>query len=368
MSKLPRIKVATILGTRPEMIRLSRVIPLFDAVFEHTYIHTGQNYDPTLSDDVASNLALRAPDVQLQTKADSLGASLAILFPAIEQVLVERKPDAVLILGDTNSGLAALLAARMGIKVYHMEAGNRAFDRAIPEETNRRAIDAVSHFNLVYTAACRDNLMREGMHPQRVHVTGSPLLEVLNHYKRKIDASGVVRKLDLSKGQYILASLHRQETVDDPAALAACIAGLEALSAETGFVVLFSTHPRVKDKVPKSDKIRFVPAIPFTDFVTLQQSAALVVSDSGTIGEEAAILGVRAISPRRSMERPDAMDCGSVVLCGTSIKGILQAGLAQLALPLPAHIPADYAVTDTSARVAKLIAGTVHADVFKQAF
>ena len=368
MSKSPRIKVATILGTRPEMIRLSRLIPLFDTVFDHTYIHTGQNYDPTLADDIAVDLDLRAPDVQLQTKADSLGASLALLFPAIEKTLNERKPEAVVILGDTNSGLAALLAARMGIKIYHMEAGNRAFDRSIPEETNRRAIDAVSHFNLVYTAACRENLMREGMHPQRVHITGSPVMEVLSHYKGKIDASDVLTRLGLHHGQYILASLHRQETVDDPVQLKACLDGLEALAAETKLPVLFSTHPRVKDKVSSGSAIRFVPAVVFTDFVHLQQNAALVVSDSGTIGEEAAVLRFRAISPRRSMERPDALDCGSVLLCGTGTNSIVRAGLAQLALPLPAHIPADYAVTDTSARVAKLIAGTVHADVLKHAF
>ena len=315
-------KVMTIVGTRPEIIRLSRVIDRLDRTVDHVLVHTGQNYDHGLNQVFFDDLALRAPDHHLDVDTSSLGHVLGETLIKTEEVLLAEQPDAVLVLGDTNSSIAAVMAKRMRIPVYHMEAGNRCFDENVPEETNRRLVDHVADFNLVYTEHARRNLLAEGLHPRRILLTGSPMREVLEHFRPQIDASDVLSRLGLEAQEYFLVSAHREENVDSPARLRMLLDCLVAVHREWGLPVVVSTHPRTRKRVEAlaadigAAEIRWMEPFGFHDYNRLQLGAACVLSDSGTIAEEASILGFPAVTLRDSIERPEALDAGSIMMTG----------------------------------------------------
>jgi len=356
----------TILGTRPEIIRLSRTIAALRQYTHHILVHTGQNYDPSLSKVFFHELGLDPPDHYLDAGGGSLGELLARTLTGAERAIMREKPDAVLILGDTNSSIAGIIARRLRIPLYHMEAGNRCFDENVPEEINRRIIDHIADFNLVYTEHSRRNLLHEGYPARRIVLTGSPMYEVLEHYKEGIQASRALDRLGLEAGKYFLASIHREENVDHPAHLEELLHSLVQLARQSGLPVVMGTHPRTRKRLQglgleEFKCLRFVPPFGFFDYVWLQMNAACVLSDSGTISEESAILGFPAVSPRRAMERPEALDAGTITLTGyhtdTIITAVQQARDAH-ALDLPRQIPAEYRIPDTSRRVLRLILGT----------
>jgi UDP-N-acetylglucosamine 2-epimerase (non-hydrolysing) len=359
--------IVTIVGTRPEIIRLSRVIPAMDAAFNHVLVHTGQNSDPNLNEIFFKELDLRKPDYFLDVDTSSLGAVLGDTLKKIEKVFVEHAPDGVLILGDTNSAISAVLAKRMQIPVYHMEAGNRSFDENVPEETNRRLVDHASDFNLPYTEHARRNLLSEGIHPRRVMVTGSPIREVLHFYKDKIDASDILAKLGIVKNEYFLVSAHRQENVDSPDRLLRLLDSLKAIHVAWNFPVLVSTHPRTKKQLEalpgfsQISGVTFHEPFGFLAYNKLQMNAKCVLSDSGTISEESILLNFPAITIRDSMERPEALDVGGIVMTGLSADDVIQGINAALFADndLPRQIPHGYEVDDVSRRIVRIILSTV---------
>ncbi len=365
------LKVMTILGTRPEIIRLSRVMALLDKYVDHILVHTGQNWDYELNEIFFNDLGVRVPDHFLNVDTNSLGNVLGGILIKAEEVLKQERPDALLILGDTNSAIAAIMARRMKIPVYHMEAGNRSFDRNVPEETNRRMVDHISDFNLPYTEHARRNLLAEGIQPRRVHVTGSPMREVLDRYRSQIEASDVISRLDLEQGQYFLVSMHREENVDSKVRLRSLVATLNSLAENYDFPIIFSTHPRTRSRLDKAEgmemdpRIRQMKPFGFHDYNHLQMNSFCAISDSGTIAEESAILDFAAISPRDAIERPEAMDTGNIVNTGLDQETILNAikivtsmRAERLECGSPLTIPEGYKVTNTSERVVKLIVGT----------
>lgn len=359
------LKILTIVGTRPEIIRLSRIIPVFDRHFSHILIHTGQNYDPNLKDIFFRDLGLREPDHYFQFDTTTIGKLLSGMFLEIEKLLLSEKPDAVLILGDTNSSLSCIVAKKLGIPIYHMEAGNRCFDHESPEEINRKIVDHTCDFNLAYTEAARRNLLREGLHPRRIYVTGSPIYEVIQHYHNNILENDILTKLGLRDREYFAASIHRQETVDSPDRIRDIFSAFVQLHQKHRLPVVLSTHPRTKQKISQfgiaiPGGVRCVSPLGYFDWCRLQMSAACVVSDSGTISEEAAILDFPAVTPRNAMERPEAMDCGNVVLCGVTPEEILSSVSLMMAHSTitARKIPNEYEIPDVSHRVAALIAGT----------
>jgi UDP-N-acetylglucosamine 2-epimerase (non-hydrolysing) len=360
------VKVVTVVGTRPEIIRLSRVIVALDEAVDHKVIHTGQNYDHELNQVFFDDLGLRAPDHNLGVDTSSLGRVLGGVLSGIEPLLAEEAPDALLVLGDTNSCIAAVMAKRMGIPVFHMEAGNRCFDENVPEETNRRIIDHVADFNLAYTEHARRNLLAEGLPPRRIYVTGSPLREVLDHYRPQIDASTVLEDLGLQEGGYFLVSVHREENVDNRAALEQLVAVLCGLHDAHGLPVIVSTHPRTRRRLTELDPelggrdIRFLKPFGFHAYNKLQLRSFCVVSDSGSIAEESSMLGFPAVSPRVSIERPEALDTGSIVAPGRDPAAVLAAVELVVRESAAGHrppTPSDYTVTNTSQRVVRLIVG-----------
>lgn len=360
-----RLKVMTVVGTRPEIIRLSRVITSLDAETDHQLVHTGQNWDPQLSDVFFQELGLRQPDHWLNVPVTSLGAVLGGVLTAIEKVLLTDRPDALLILGDTNSSIASLMAKRMGIPVFHMEAGNRSFDENVPEETNRRIVDHTADFNLCYTEHARRNLLAEGLPTRRVFVTGSPMAEVLAAYHDQIEASDVLERLNLLVGQYYVVSMHREENVDHPERLDALIDAIVALSQDTNRTVVVSTHPRLRKRLGLMDRatygnVHFLDPFGYFDYNKLQRNARCVLSDSGTISEEASLSGFPAVTIRDSIERPEALDVGAIVMTGISTNGIrdgVDLVTSQWAAGLRPSIPADYRDTQCSLRVTRLIVG-----------
>jgi UDP-N-acetylglucosamine 2-epimerase (non-hydrolysing) len=316
------MRVMTILGTRPELIRLSLVFERFDEVgIDHVLVHTGQNYDPLLSDIFFSELGLNAPDVYLGIRGERAGQRIGRIIAESEAALLEYEPDALLILGDTDSGLSAIAAARLGIPIFHMEAGNRCFDWAVPEEKNRRLIDHISDWLLPYTARSREHLVDEGIERTRILVSGNPITDVLEHFRPGWEASRVLDSLDLQSDGYMLVTAHRQETVDVPHRLKALCSGLDLIAAELGRPVIFSVHPRTRERLDASGivlhpAIRLEAPFGFLDFVALQAAASCVVTDSGTVQEECSLLHVPAVTCRDSTERPETIECGSNVLCG----------------------------------------------------
>ena len=361
-----RLKVLTVVGTRPEIIRLSRVMALLDEHVDHKIAHTGQNYDYELNEIFYKDLDLRKPDFFLNVDVSSLEASVGDIIRKSGELLRKEKPDALLVLGDTNSCLSAYMAKRLHIPIFHMEAGNRCFDFNVPEEINRRVIDHIADFNLVYTEHARRHLISEGLPHRRIYLTGSPMYEVLNHYRPKIDASVILETLKLTKGQYFVVSVHREENVDNPENLRRILLILNRMAEDYRVPVIVSTHPRTRKRLEASDNlkmnslIRFLKPFGFTDYVHLQMNALCTVSDSGTISEESAILNFPAISLRNSMERPEAQDAGTIILTGfdqsivmNSIKVVIVENKANPRKSLPT----DYQVPNTSWRVLKLIQG-----------
>lgn len=367
--RMEKLKVMTILGTRPEIIRLSRVMHLLDQFVDHKIVHTGQNYDFELNQIFFDELGVRQPDHFLQVDTRSLGRCLGEILIKTEEVLLKEQPDAVLVLGDTNSALATVMAKRMKVPTYHMEAGNRCFDENVPEETNRRLVDHTADFNLVYTENARRHLLAEGLSHRFIYLTGSPMLEVLEHARPGIDRSTVLEQLGLEKGRYFIVSVHREENVDSRENLQHVVACLQSLHRTFGYPVVVSTHPRTRKRLEalgadmSTDGIRFLKPFGFFDYNRLQLDAFCAVSDSGTISEESAMLGFPAVTIRNALERPEAMDTGSIVMTGLRpdvlVNAVRFVTADRVAAGLsPMEVPQDYQVRNTSERVLKLILGT----------
>jgi UDP-N-acetyl-L-fucosamine synthase len=400
-----KLKVLTVVGTRPEIIRLSRVMSLLDDHVDHIIVHTGQNYDYELNEIFFKDLELRKPDHFLNVDVSSLEASVGDIIRKSGELLRKEKPDALLVLGDTNSCLSAYMAKRLHIPIFHMEAGNRCFDFNVPEEINRRVIDHISDFNLVYTEHARRHLISEGLPHRRIYLTGSPMYEVLNYYRPKIEGSTILKDLGLSetgnniplphdlapslnlptgqilnarppsKGEmkakhetqnYFLVSTHREENVDDLANLNKILTVLNKLAEIYGLPVVVSTHPRTRKRLENVKDVKINPLIQFLkpfgflDYVKLQMNAKCTLSDSGTISEESAILNFPAISFRQSMERPEAQDAGTIILTGFDPEVVLasiELAIREHDQKIPKLVSSDYLVPDTSWRVLKLIQG-----------
>jgi UDP-N-acetylglucosamine 2-epimerase (non-hydrolysing) len=316
------MKVMTIVGTRPELIRLSLVFrELAGAGIQNVLVHTGQNYDPLLSDIFFGELDLPEPDLYMGVRATRVGEQIGQIIARSEAAMIEHDPDALLVLGDTDSGLSAIAAARLGIPIFHMEAGNRCFDWSVPEEKNRRLIDHISDWLLPYTPRSREHLVDEGINRGRIFVSGNPITDVLEYFRGGWESSDVLDRLGLQTGGYLLVTAHRQETVDVPRRLAALCSGLNGLAAEFARPIVWSVHPRTAAKLETAaldlhPAIRLEQPFGFFDFVALQASAACVVTDSGTVQEECSLLHVPAVTCRDSTERPETIECGSNVLCG----------------------------------------------------
>ncbi len=355
-------KVMTVVGTRPEIIRLSATIKRLDASVDHVLVHTGQNYDPLLNEVFFRDLDLRAPDRLMNVRTDSLGQVLGDVLTGTEAAIRDERPDALLVLGDTNSCLSAVMAKRMRVPVYHMEAGNRCFDENVPEETNRRLVDHVADFNLVYTEHARRNLLAEGLHPRRVIKTGSPMKEVLDEHRAAIDASDVLERLDLRPQGYFLVSAHREENVDAPQRLSALLDCLEAVRNQFRLPILVSTHPRTRKRLDALgryvDGVTFHEPLGFLDYNRLQTQAACCLSDSGTIAEESTILDFPAVTLRDAIERPEALDTGAIIMTGLDPANVLEAmGLAMA--QAERVTPDDYRIPNCSERVVSFIVSTV---------
>lgn len=359
-------KVVTIVGTRPEIIRLSRVISHLDLVTDHTLIHTGQNSDPQLSDIFFSDLEIRKPDYFLGVSTSSLGETLGETLIETERLLKELKPDGILILGDTNSSIAALIAKRMQITVYHLEAGNRSFDLNVPEEINRKLIDHIANFNLAYTEHARRNLINEGIHPRTILVTGSPIQEIAKYYSKKIQSSNVLDQLSLKPKEFFLVSAHRQENIDSPSRLKNLLETLEAIHGSWKLPILVSTHPRMKNRLEslgetsKIEGVTFNDPFGFLDYNKLQLNAKCVISDSGTISEESLIFNFPAITIRDSMERPEALDSGGILMTGLKSDEVIR-GINEMISNQTQKVtlPPEYLVEDFSRRVVRFILSTI---------
>ena len=363
------MKVMTVLGTRPEIIRLSRVMATLDKVVDHKLVHTGQNYDYELNDVFFEELGVRKPDHFLNVDTSTLGRSLGEILIKTEEVLLQEKPDAVLVLGDTNSAIATLMAKRMKIPTYHMEAGNRSFDANVPEEINRKMVDHLADFNLVYTEHARRHLLSEGLSHRYIYLTGSPMREVLEHCLPSIEKSDVLERLGLEEGKFFIVSVHREENVDSKDNLREVVQALQALYDTFGYPVVVSTHPRTRNRLEKlglaedSGDIRFLKPFGFFDYNRLQMTAFCAVSDSGTISEESSVLDFPAVTLRRSIERPEALDTGAIALTGLDKDGLVEgvriatAG-REVFSGTEREIPEGYKVRNTSERVVRLITGT----------
>lgn len=364
MSK-SKFKVMTILGTRPEIIRLSRVIKLFDEKLDHVLVHTGQNSDYELSQVFFEDLEIRKPDHFLNISRDSIGKIYGDVLVKTEEVIKQEKPEAILILGDTNSSIAGILARRYDIPFFHMEAGNRCFDRRVPEEINRAIIDHIADYNLVYNEHARRNLLREGLHPGKIFLTGTPMFEVIEHYKAKIDKSEILNELKLEKDKYFVASFHRADNVDEIDNLKKIANILNRLSKDYKLPVICSVHPRTKSKLKKNKIVfdkRIVMHKPFGffDYAALQKNARCTLSDSGTISEESAILQFPAVTIREAMERPEALDSGTISLTGLGEDAVFDS----IDIAIQSHtqkkteqIPSEYKIKNCSWRVLKLVRG-----------
>ena len=361
------MKVMTILGTRPEIIRLSCTLTLLDKHVDHKIVHTGQNWDYELNEIFFKDLQIRKPDHFMNVDTSSLGRVYGGILIATEEILKQEKPDAVLILGDTNSSIAGIMAKRMKIPIFHMEAGNRCFDFNVPEEINRRIIDHISDFNLVYTEHARRHLLSEGLPHRRIYLTGSPMKEVLMTNLPRIQASNILHELKLKSKQYFLVSTHREENVDNPDNLLKIIDALEKLSIEFQLPIIVSTHPRTQKRLqslgkqPVAPLIKFCKPFGFLDYVHLQMNARCVISDSGTISEESAILSFPAITIRNATERPESLDAGTIMITGLDADVILAAvrlQIAETSSTIQPKVPADYEIENVSQRVVKLIIGT----------
>lgn len=353
----------TVLGTRPEIIRLSLIIPLLDKFAEHTLVHTGQNYDDRLNGVFFREMGVRAPDHFLGAKAESIGEQIGQILSGIEPLLRKHRPDRLLILGDTNSGLAAIIARRLDIPVYHMEAGNRCYDFRVPEEGNRRIIDHMSSVLMPYTNRSRENLLREGFAGETIFVTGNPIKEVIDHYAPQIDGSQILDSLGLTTGRYFLATVHRAENVDMEPRLRRLVDGLAGLHAVFGLPVLCSLHPRTRAKVEKFGinieraGLTFLEPFGFFDFVRLEKSAFCLLSDSGTVQEEACIFRVPNVTLRDVTERPETVECGSNVLSGADPAMLLNLVKMVTQSAPKWEPPVEYLASGVAATVCSLLVG-----------
>ena len=358
------MKVATIVGTRPELIKLSRVVAELDRVVKHVLIHTGQNYDYELNEIFLRDLAIRKPDHFLGVAGASVGETIGNVIARSYATLQQELPDALLLLGDTNSCLSAIAAKRLKIPIFHMEAGNRCFDERVPEEGNRRIVDHTSDVNLVYTEHARRYLLAEGLRPDTIIKTGSPMREVLEHYRSGIEASDVLARLGLERAGYVVVSAHREENVDSEPNLCDLLATLRALSAHFRRPIIFSTHPRTRSRLEAIDAdlggsdVRFLKPLGFFDYVKLQTQAFCVLSDSGTITEESSILGFPAVTIRQAHERPEGMDVGTLIMCGLKSDTVIEAVEAirrHAGEGRKFRVAPDYEANDVSAKVARII-------------
>ena len=359
-----KLKVATVVGTRPEIIRLSRVMAKLDQYCDHTIIHTGQNYDYELNQIFFEDLGIRKPDHFLEAAGATGAETIGKVIIAVDQALAKVKPDALLVLGDTNSCLAVIPAKRRKIPVFHMEAGNRCFDQRVPEEINRRIVDHAADINLTYSSIAREYLLAEGLPPDMVIKTGSPMFEVLHHYRPKIDASDVLQRLGLKRDGYFMVSAHREENVDGDASFARLVHTLNTVAEQFGLPVIVSTHPRTQKRVDATDSrfhanVRLLKPLGLSDYVHLQMHARAVLSDSGTINEESSILNFPALNIREAHERPEGMEEAAVMMVGLDAERVLQA------LRILAHqdrgdrrllrLVEDYSMPNVSDKVVRII-------------
>jgi len=353
----------TVLGTRPEIIRLSRVIPLLDEFCEHIVVYTGQNFEYRLSELFFDQLQVRAPNHRLEVRGASFAEQISNILTQIEPLFLKYRPDRVLILGDTNSGLSAILARKLGIPVYHMEAGNRCFDFRVPEESNRRLIDHVSSVLMPYTNRSRENLLREGFAPDCVYVTGNPIKQVMEFYSQNVENSTIIDDLHLEAKKYFLVTLHRAENVDSAARLREFWATFAKLHAEFEYPVICSLHPRTRSRLVEfgisesSDGIQCLEPLGLFDFLRLERSALCLLSDSGTVQEEACILGVPNVTLRDVTERPETIECGSNVLVGCNTGSILSAVMAVTTLKKVWQPPWEYLEDSVAEKTCRILLG-----------
>ena len=360
---MKKLKVVTVVGTRPEIIRLSRVIPACDRHFDHVLVHTGQNWDYRLNGIFFKELRIRDPDHFLESPGKHLGETIGNIVSRSYELLEKLRPDALLLLGDTNSALCAIPAKRLKIPIFHMEAGNRCFDQNVPEEINRRIVDHVSDVNLAYTEHSRRHLLAEGISREHVFVTGSPMPEVLDFYRAGIEASRVLDAQGLEKGRYLVVSAHREENLDIDENLASLVDALDAIAREFRRPIVYSTHPRTRlrlqrKRVKLHPLIRSVKPFGFLDYNQLQRNAFCVLSDSGTLSEESALLRFPAVLLRTSTERPEVLDKGSVVIGGIDRDSVVRAArMARRAFDeeSPPPLPPDYQDLNVSAKVVKIV-------------
>jgi UDP-N-acetylglucosamine 2-epimerase (non-hydrolysing) len=366
------MKIMTVLGTRPEIIRLSLIIRRLDAHADHILVHTGQNYDDRLNGLFFRELGLREPDISLGTRGEGFGEQIGQILARIEPLLLEHHPDRLLLLGDTNSGLAALVARRLGIPVYHMEAGNRCYDDRVPEEVNRRVIDHSSTVLMPYSNRSRENLLREGIAGERIFVTGNPIKEVIDHYSDRINASTALADLGLEAGKYFLVTMHRAENVDLVERLTSLLKALVALHKQYKYPVICSLHPRTRSKLEQhrfvfdDDGLRLVQPFGFFDFVKLEQSAFCLITDSGTVQEEGCIFRVPTVTIRDVTERPETIECGSNVLAGCDPASILKLTELVTSQEHSWEPPAEYLTDHVAATVCRLLLGHRVPDLAEQ--
>ena len=363
------MKIITVLGTRPELIRLSRIIPKLDKTCEHILVHTGQNYDRRLNDIFFYDLMIRPVGYYMGAKG-TMGEQIATILKESEKIFKKEKPDKVLILGDTNSGLAGIIAERMGIPVYHMEAGNRCYDKTVPEEVNRNIIDHISSYNFPYTPRSRENLIKEGIDRTKIITSGNPINEVLNYYRYNIEDSNILNKLKLESKKYFLATFHRAETVDIKERLEQIVKGLELVGKKYKIPVICSIHPRTLNKMIEfkinikeilNDKnfVKFQEPFGFFDFVKLEKNALVTISDSGTVAEEACILGTPNIICRDTTERPETIEVGASILSGVNAENILRCTDIMIKKEYKWKQPEGYTDTNVSDKMIKYLMGRI---------
>ncbi|MBT2648721.1 UDP-N-acetylglucosamine 2-epimerase (non-hydrolyzing) [Bacillus sp. ISL-34] len=358
------MKVMTILGTRPEIIRLSLIIKKLDQYADsHILVHTGQNFTTSLSEIFFQQLQVRTPDYVLLNQQQTLGEQLAAIYKNLETIILNEKPDKVLVLGDTNSGLSSILAERMGIPVIHMEAGNRCFDLEVPEEKNRKIIDAVSSLNLPYTPQSKENLLKEGIPSKRIYLSGNPIFEVLNHYNNEIEQSGILDKMNLKKEDYFLVTAHRAENVDYEDRLMEIMKGINLVAETYQKRIICSLHPRTKSRIELSPKLEVHPLIEFHepfgffDFVKLEKNAFCVLTDSGTVQEECCLFHVPTVTIRKTTERPETIESGSNMLSGINAKQIVNCVKVMVNQQKDWTFPEGYDHKNVSDKVLKIILG-----------
>jgi UDP-N-acetyl-L-fucosamine synthase len=359
-----KLKIATVLGTRPEIIRLSRVVAKFDQHCDHILIHTGQNYDYELNQVFFEDLGLRKPDYFLDSAGATPAQTIANVIASVDTVLANVQPEALLVLGDTNSCLAVIPAKRRKIPIFHMEAGNRCFDQRVPEEINRRIVDHTADVNLTYSAIAREYLLREGLPPDLVIKTGSPMFEVLTHYQSGIAASTILSRLGLKQDEYVVVSAHREENIDSPPAFQNLVAVLNAVAEDLNLPVIVSTHPRTQKRIDAHEavfhpNVKLIKPLGYFDYVQLQLKARVVLSDSGTISEEASILNLKALNIREAHERPEGMEEAACMMVGLNVERVRQ-GIAILTATgldeaAARRLVGDYAAPDVSDKIVRIV-------------